>query len=81
MIINFYENALARLRERQAIFMERILSGSFDKLSDYKLMAGKLSGVEDSIEILQNLYSDTFDFNKKRESRNDRMDSQEMESD
>lgn len=49
------------MRERQKVYEERVLSGSFDKLEDFKLMIGKLKGLEEAEVIVKTLYKDMFD--------------------
>jgi hypothetical protein len=61
MNLRFCENLLVRIRERQGVYADRILSGTFDKIEDYKFVVGKWQAMREAEEIICRLYKDMFD--------------------
>jgi hypothetical protein len=43
-------------------YAQRILSGSFSSLEEYKYIAGKLNGLEEAENIFRKIYAEMFDF-------------------
>ena len=60
---SFYEVFLKRIRERQKIQSEKILSGAFQKLSHYKFSSGRLEGLNEAEEVALNLYKEMYEIN------------------
>ncbi len=58
MLERFCENFLLKLRAAQAVYSERILSGSFKTLEEYKYVAGRLRGLMDTEIVVKGLYKD-----------------------
>lgn len=65
MMFGFAENLLQKIRERQAVYNTRILSGNFSDFVDYKHTVGKSMGMEECQEILKKLYSDIYENNRE----------------
>ena len=61
MVISFCEELLKRVRERRAVYVDRLSSGTFQTLEDYKFIVGKLKGVEEMESEVKKLYSDMFE--------------------
>jgi hypothetical protein len=57
----FYELLINRLKERQHIYSERILSGTLNSFDDYKLYIGKHRGFQEAEEEARKLYRSIFD--------------------
>jgi hypothetical protein len=47
-------------------YIQRLLSGSFSSLEDYKYIAGKLNGLEEAEKIFRQIYTEMFDFGFQR---------------
>jgi hypothetical protein len=58
MILKYVENLLTKIRERQIVVAERLTSGDFQELWEYKETAGTLKGLRESEEIIMNSYKD-----------------------
>jgi len=56
MLEKFCENLLAEIRDSQREYENRILSGSFKKLSDYKFIAGFNKGIGSVEEMVKRVY-------------------------
>jgi hypothetical protein len=52
---------LIKIRERQAIIAERLVSGVSNTMEDYKLRVGKLQGLKEAEEIVQQMYKSMFE--------------------
>lgn len=61
MDIKFYEHYLLKLRQRRFGFSERLLSGTFQALDDYKLIVGNFKGLVEAEEILKDLFKETYE--------------------
>ncbi len=60
MVINFSENVLSALRKRQSTYIQRVCSGVFDSLEEYKFIAGKLKGLEEAEKVVKQTYKEMF---------------------
>lgn len=61
MIEKFIENALYRIRERQSVCVIPLINNSVKTIEDYRYINGKKKGLEESEEILKQLYRDLVD--------------------
>lgn len=61
MINKYCENLLIRLGDRKKVYGNRILSGTFSTLDEYKLLVGKFKGMEEAEIEIKALYKDMFD--------------------
>jgi len=61
MIVKFCEVLFARIRERQGVYSERILSGNLHNFEDFRKAVGHLHGLKEAEEIVKKLYKDMFD--------------------
>lgn len=66
MIIKFCENAFLRIRDKKAVYEQRLLSGCFESLEEYKGVAGKLQGLSEAEDIVKKLYKDMFDYKPEK---------------
>lgn len=61
MVIKFCEELLLRLKNRQALIEERLISGNFERFEEYKKFSGISEGLRDAEKILKQLYQDMYD--------------------
>lgn len=61
MLIDFFNKFVYQLESLKGGYVNRILSGSFDSLDDYKFVAGKLNGIEEARELFKIVYKDFFE--------------------
>lgn len=69
MDLPYIEALCKKLLERQAVYVQRIVSGTFTDLGEYKLIAGKLHGIKEAEELAKAVYREILD---KREGKNER---------
>ena len=62
MIFKFCENVFHGIRERKAVVEERLKSGCFETMRDYKGVVGRLHGLSEGEEIIKKIYKDMFDY-------------------
>jgi len=65
------------MQEAQRAYAERLLSGSFKTLEDYKHVAGKLKGHEEAEYIFREIYKNLFDVKEIKDKREPGQDEQE----
>lgn len=71
MLERFCENYLLRLRAEQAPYVERLSSGGFKTLDEYKFTAGKLKGLHDAESFIKETYDSMIEMkilNKRKEA-------------
>ena len=61
MVIKFAEGLLLRIRERQKIVAERVLSGSLATYEEYKGLTGKLNGLKEAEAQMLEQYKTMFE--------------------
>jgi len=61
MNIKFIENLLLRIRERQKVCSDRLLSGSCQTFEEYRGSIGKLQGLKEAEEVIRKLYKETYE--------------------
>ena len=71
MVIDYIEHLLVRIREHQAVYAKRLLSGSFSSLEDYKCIYGKLAGLQESEEVVKKVYKDLYETGRKEGQGNE----------
>lgn len=69
MLEKFIENFLVKSRASQGVYVERISSGGFKTLSEYKLVVGKLKGLQESEYLIKELYKSMIEQVDYREYR------------
>jgi hypothetical protein len=62
--IRFYEDLIFKIKERRSVYSDRLLSGTFDTLDEYKLIVGKLKGLDEAEQAAQLIYRSRFESHK-----------------
>jgi hypothetical protein len=78
LVIDYITKVLTHIHECQAVYVKRLLSGTFDDLRDYKCIYGKLSGLKEAEEIVKNVYKILFE-NGRSQARRDENDEVDQE--
>ena len=56
MLIKFCEKLLAKIRETQVSYAERLTSGTFKNFEEYRHYVGKLEGMKEAEDIVKTVY-------------------------
>ena len=70
-MIKFIENSFIRVRERQKVYAERLVSGAIQNMEEYKLNLGKYRGMIEAEEIIKKLYKEMTEGHIENEGKND----------
>jgi hypothetical protein len=68
MDLPYIEALSKKLLERQSVYVQRIISGAFTEIGEYKLIAGKLQGLREAEEAAKELYREIL---AKREGKHE----------
>jgi len=73
LILKFCDGLLLKIRERQVLVAKRLTSGSCKDFEEYKQLLGKLQGLEESENIIKQIFDDTFKTTRlyEKEDRDD----------
>jgi hypothetical protein len=67
-MIDFYkDNLLKKIQERRHIYEVRLAAGAIEKIEDYKLVVGKVQGLDEAAVVIQNAYKELIAGSKKNE--------------
>lgn len=56
MLSSFYSNCLREIESRQISYIRNIGSGTCPSMESYRSLCGRVQGLEESREVLKNLY-------------------------
>ena len=67
-MIDFYkDNLLKKIQARRQIYEVRLAAGAIDKIEDYKLVVGKVQGLDEATIVIQNAYKELIAGSQKNE--------------
>lgn len=61
MIDRFCEQALKKIRERRYIYANLVSSGTSKTIEDYRLICGKISGIDECDSLIKDLFRQVFE--------------------
>jgi len=56
LVYNFFQHVRKKLEERRAELVNALVAGMLPDWSEYKFLAGKLKGLEESLALLSETY-------------------------
>lgn len=76
MLEKFCENFLLKLRAAESVLIERLKTGGFKTLEDYKHVVGKIQGLEHAEIMIKETYQAMIEMKHLKQHRDDRENEQ-----
>lgn len=56
MLTNYVEKLLKEIRDKQEVIVHTLASNAVSSMEQYRLLNGKLQGLEEGVHLIQDLY-------------------------
>lgn len=67
MVEFFKSGLLAKIQERRKVHENRLASGAIDKLAEYKLVVGRLQGLDEATAVINKTYQELINGSEQNE--------------